>query len=234
MNPDSDRGGGRPPSSPPVHHPSRRGLLAAGAAIALGGPLAGCLDWLDEQLTFEATAPSVTEAAVESSGYSYVDTRELTIERTFEAGGQSQDVTTINYAAEYEKTVETPFGSERAAVFAALATPQVEVLGQTFNPVGEMSTAELAELIQEQYDEIGDLEHVDDGTVEVLGQETTRSRFRGSGELGIGLTIDVDVHITEAVESGEDFVVCVGAYPRLLSGELDNVETLMTGVRHDG
>lgn len=212
----------------------RRRFLVAGSAIAFGSAVAGCLDWFDEQLTFEATAPSVSEAAVQDAGYEFVDTREITIDRTFEAGGQSQEVTTINKAAEYEKTVDTPFGSERAAVFAALATPQVEVLGQTFNPVGEMSTAEIAEMIQERYEELDDLEHVDDGTATVLGQETTRSRFRGDGDLSLGFTLEVDVHVTEAVESGSDFIVCVGAYPRILVGELDNVETMLGGVVHDG
>lgn len=213
---------------------SRRRVVAAGSAIALGAGLAGCLDWLDEELTYEATAPTVAQEAVDSAGYEHAQTREFTIERTFEAAGQSQDVTTINWVAEYEKRVDTPFGSERAAVFAALATPKVEELGQTFNPVGDMSTAELAELLQERYDEIGDLEHVDDGTATVLGQETTRSRFRGNGQLALGLTLEVDVHVTSAVESGSDFIVCVGAYPRILSGELDNLETMLAGVEHDG
>lgn len=213
--------------------PGRRQVIAAGTVGTLGA-LAGCLDWFEEELTFEATPATVAQSVADGQGYDHVETREFTMERTFEVAGQSRDVTTVNHSAEYEKPVDTPFGSIRAAVFAALSTPKVEVLGETFNPVGDMSTAELAERIQERYEALENLEHVDDGTVTVLNRETTRSRFRGDGDPGLGVTLTVEVHITEAVESGDDYVLCVGAFPRLLSGERSAVEAMMRGVEHDG
>lgn len=218
-----------PPSGSP--RPGRRAFLAAGAA-AVGLATAGCLGWFDDELTFEAAAATATDATIEATGYEHVETRSVEVTETFEAAGQSEDATTVNRIAEYEKRVELPFGSERAAVFAALATPQVEVLGERFNPVGDMSTRELAELLQEQYDEFGDLEHEADGTVTVLGAETTRSRFVGEARLRAGLRVDIDIHLTEAVASEDDYVVCLGAFPSVLEGELDDVEAMMGGLDH--
>lgn len=212
----------------------RRGLIAAGGATVVALATAGCLDWLDEGLTFEASPATVPAATLETTGYEHVETRAVEMARTFEAGGESQDVTTVNQVAEYEKRVDLPIGSRRAAVFAALATPQVEVLGETFNPVGDMSTRELAELLQEQYDAFDDLEHADDATVTVLGAETTRSRFVGEARLDAGVRLDLDVHLTEAVASGDDFVVCIGAYPSVLTDELEDVETMMRELDHGG
>lgn len=212
----------------------RRGLIAAGGGLVLTIATTGCLDWLDDQLTFEASPATVSDGTLEDTGYEHVETRAVEVAKTFEAGGQSQDVTTVNQIAEYDKRVELSIGSQRAAVFAVLATPQVEVLDETFNPVGDMSTRELAEMVQQQYEEFEDLEHASDGTVEVLGTETTRSRFVGEAQLRAGARVDLDVHLTEAVASGEDFVVCIGAFPSAISGELEDVETMMRGLAHGG
>lgn len=216
---------------PPVGVSRRRGMLAAASTITVA--LAGCLSWFEDQLTFEATPPSVSTEVVESTGYDHVETRERVIERSFEAGGESVDARTINWTDEYEKSVDTPFGSARAAMFVALTTPQVEVLGETFNPVGDMSAAELAERIQARYEAIDDLERVDQGPVELLGQETTRHRFVGQGELAQGIVLDVDVHLTDAIAHGGDFVAAVGAFPSFLSGELEDVIAMMEAVEHE-
>ncbi len=113
-----------------------------------------------------------------------------------------------------------------------MATPQVEVLGETFNPVGDMSAAELAERIQANYAAIDDLERVDQGPVEVLGHETTRHHFVGQGELAQGLVLDIDVHLTDAIAHEGDFVIAVGAFPSFFSGELEDVVAMMEAVEH--
>lgn len=213
---------------PPVRVAHRRSMLGAASAVVL----AGCLGLFEGQLTFEATPPSVSSGVVESSGYDHIETRERVIERSFEADGDSADVRTINWTDEYEKSVDTPFGTVRAAFFVAMATPQVEVLGEIFNPVGDMSAEELAERIQANYAAIDDLERLDQGPVEVLGHETTRHHFVGQGELALGIVLDIDVHLTDAIAHEGDFVIAVGAFPSFFSGELEDVVAMMEAVEH--
>lgn len=225
--------------------PTRRGLLAAtGAAIA--GGAAGCLDAIpflgDEPIEFEATPASVPDSALDATGYEAHTTEEVVVERTFEAGGQRQDVVVTNWQAEYDKAVDLgevglPVDRRlRAAVFTALTTPQVNVLGRTFNPVADMDSEELAEMVQDRYEGIEDLEQVGEEQATVGGQSTTVGEFEAQAELvEAGVTVDLALHVAEAVESGDDLLVAVGAYPRPLGRrEEEHVFTLMEAVEHDG
>lgn len=210
---------------------TRRTALAAVGGLGVAS-LAGCFGLFEEDLVFEATPASVPEEVLSETGYEFQAEEEIPVERTYEVGDETQTVQVINWSTEYDKRVDVGGTGQRAAVFSVLSSPRVEVLGRSFNPVGDMSTVELADMIQERYEEFDDLEHVDDGTIEVLGEETTRSRFRGDVQLDVGATVEVDLHVTEAVESGEDFVVCVGGHPTLLPDEEGDVLTMMRGVVH--
>jgi len=222
---------------------TRRDVLGAtGLAIASGS--AGCLDAIpfigDEPVEFEASAASVPEPTLQEAGYEAQGTEEVVIERTFEAGGESQDVVVTNWQAKYDKSVDSGEISlavdqqQRAAVFTALTTPQVNVLGQVFNPVAGMDAAELAEMIQERYEGIDELRQVGEETGRVSGQSTTVGEFETEAELkAAGATVDLTLHIAEAVESGEDLIVAVGGYPReVRSQEHDPVFTLMDAIEH--
>jgi len=222
---------------------TRRDVLGAtGLAIAIGS--AGCLDAIpfigDEPVEFEASAASVPEPTLQEAGYEAQGTEEVVIERTFEAGGESQDVVVTNWQAKYDKSVDSGEISlavdqqQRAAVFTALTTPQVNVLGQVFNPVAGMDAAELAEMIQERYEGIDELRQVGEETGRVSGQSTTVGEFETEAELkAAGATVDLTLHIAEAVESGEDLIVAVGGYPReVRSQEHDPVFTLMDAIEH--
>lgn len=224
---------------------SRRTLLGA-AGVTLAGVTAGCLDQVPfvggEPLAFEATPASVPAATLDETGYEQRRTEEATVERTFEAAGRSQDVVVTNWQAEYDRAVDLaelglPVDQrQQAAVFTVLSTPQVEVLGRTFNPVGEMDADELAGMVQDRYDDAGRLDHVGDATATVAGESATVGEFETEAELvETGQGIDLTLHVSEAVPSGEDFLVAVGGYPSLLqTAEREHIFTMMDAVEHDG
>lgn len=213
----------------------RRRELIAGAGITLAATTAGCTSVLnDEPVAFEAALAQVPEEVAREAGYELDEFDEQVIERTFEAAGQSQTVQVTNRTAEYEKAIDLgPLGELRAAIFTALSTPKVEVLGRTFNPVDDLSNAELAEMIQDQYADIGDLEVEHESPVTILGTDTTQTKFAGEIRMEGGEEIDIYLHVSSPVESGDDLVIGVGAYPQRLPGEEEHVLTMMEAIEHD-
>lgn len=221
--------------------PTRRTLLAAtGAGLAAG--TAGCLDLITgDTIEFEASPGRVSTPALDDTGYEEHEIEDRIIEREFEAGGQSREVVVTNWQAEYDKAVDlsdAPVETDeraRAAVFTVITTPQVSVLGQEFNPIAEMDTQEIAEMAQDRFDGLDDLEHTGSESVSVLRESTTADRFVGEAELlETGFDVDTVLWITESVESGDDHVVVIGGYPELIEdGEKDNFLRLVEGVEHD-
>ncbi|RQG98582.1 hypothetical protein EA472_17425 [Natrarchaeobius oligotrophus] len=196
----------------------------------------------DEPMEFEADPASIPQSALDETGYDEHAIEDVWIERTFEAGGQTQDVVVTNWQAEYDKTIDlgklgVPIDERlRAAVCTALTTPKVSVLDRTFNPVGEMTSEELAEMVQDRYEGMENLERVDEDVVSITGESTTVGEFEAEADLvGEGVSIDLTLHIAEAVESGDDLVVGVGGYPtELRSGERPNIVSLFEAIEHNG
>lgn len=211
---------------------NRRQLVAAiGTAASVG--TAGCLGVItgEEPAEFEAAPPSVAEAALEETSYESAGVEEVVTEREVEAGGQSREVVVTNYLAQYEKTIDMgPLGEQRGATFTALTSPQVNVLGREFNPIAEMSTRELAEMVQQQYEGVENVEKQADNEVQMQGQTTTQSTFTAEAAFS-GSTVDIVLLVTEAVELGEDLLVTVGAYPQVGPDEEGNVLTLLKAVQ---
>lgn len=218
---------------------TRRSFLASGAAGALVAT-AGCLDFiLGDDLSFSASPASVSDAALTSTGYEKNQTRQQSLEKEFSVGGESRTVGITNHYAEYDRSIDLSglgIGSQRAATFTAATTPQVEVLGETFNPIDDMSWEEILGRAQGRYGGIEDLEQVATFDTTLLGKETTVRRFHGSAELGgTGQNVDIELQVPDVVKSNGDFAFAVGGYPQQLAdGERDNYETLLAGVQHEG
>ncbi|QSW98842.1 DUF6517 family protein [Haloterrigena alkaliphila] len=219
---------------------NRRTFVAAATAGAVGAS-AGCLSGLiDDMTTFEASPIRVSEAAAGEAGYEYQGTTELVEEREF--GGESVEVT--NYLTEYTRTIDMPldgFGEQpEAGVFAFVSTPQVRVAGEDFNPVGDMSEAELAEYIQKQYEqfELGDGiggRAIQPDDIEGLDTIVSFQSYEGTATLQGETEIDVLLDIARAEDSGDHLVVAA-VYPDdsdlPMETERERADTMTTGIQH--
>ena len=224
----------RQPSAEQSRRTFLRQFAGATGASALAS-LAGCAA-LTGSVEFSASAAPVEKATLKDTGYSRYQTTRPVVERTYEAGGQSKTVEVENVVTQYDKAVDLTaigLGAFQAAVFTTLSTPQVEVLEQTFNPVGDMSTDELAGRIQERYEGITVGEKDDEWSATVAGSSTTVARYPAEATLTeADAKVDLWLHLSQAVEAADDFVVTFGGYPQLLD-QGDNIDALTNAVTHD-
>jgi hypothetical protein len=211
----------------------RRRTLVAGAVGVAASAAAGCLGavGMDE---YEATPAGVEPAVREETGYERTAVEEQVVERTVDAG-VSEEITVRNYRTEHEKEVDLgPIGTAPAATFTVFTSPQISIAGRNFNPIAGMSATELVDLIEADSGGLSNVEHVEDSEATVLGQTTPESVFEGDAELGSGVSVDVNVNVTESVETTDDHLVTVGVYPRnLAETEADDVAAMIGGVIED-
>ncbi|MGM0606398.1 MAG: DUF6517 family protein [Halobacteriota archaeon] len=217
---------------------SRRRLLSGLGSAGVAG-LAGCVGTdvlFGDGAEFEATPARTDDDALSDTGYESYRHREQVVTRTFEAAGQSRTVEVTNRLAEYDRSISV-FGHRfQGAIFTVLSTPQIELFGRTFNPVGEMRADELAEEIQARYDRIESIERGGHRRRTVGGEPTDVVRYKAEArpvDVDVDLTVEVTVHLTEAVRAGDDFVVCLAAHPRVFD-DTDAVDRLLAGVQHTG
>lgn len=216
---------------------NRRSFIRAAGALGLAGASAGCVGVItgSQPAEFSSGTATVPASALEETGYETVGVEALEIDRTVSVAGQERRVIVTNQLAQYDKSIELPTGdSYRGALFAVLATPAVEILGRTMNPVAQLGTGELARRVLSQYEGLGNLREDGTETVTILGTETEVGRFLTDAEVAAGVTAEVRIHVAEAVRAGDDFVVAVGAYPTILSGEGEAVRTMMRAIEHEG
>ncbi len=213
--------------------PTRRRFVTAGTAVAAAS-LAGCtaVNFVRGEARFAADPVIVSEETLNDTGYQETRVREQEVTRTFEAVGQRRDVTVVNVIAEYARTLNLLGVEIPGAVFLVLATPKVRVLGQTFNPVGRMTPSEFAETLGQQFDTITNVTPASQAeyTTPVGGRDTAVGRYDADASLAdLGISTDIRLEITEPVALGDDFVVCLAAYPRVID-EGDAVAMLLEGV----
>ncbi|MFC6837291.1 DUF6517 family protein [Halomarina ordinaria] len=215
---------------------SRRRFVAGATGTTALAALAGCLGVItgSEALTFDARPATLPESAREGTGYEEDDVSRMTVTREVSAAGQTREVEANNVLAQYDKGVDLPMiGRLRAAVFTVLSTPKVDVLGRTFNPVADMSTDELVEMVQRRYENVQNVERVDSRTVSLLGEETNAVRYRADATLAEeSATAEVHLTVTEAVGAGEDFVLCFAGSPTFLD-EQETVTTFIEATEHE-
>lgn len=211
---------------------NRRSVLTGAAAVGLAS-VSGCLGLvgLDEH---ESKPAGVEQSVLDDAGYDQTGVEVVGVEEEVDALLYSESVRVKNYLTEHEKAVDMgPLGTQRGAVFMLLTTPQVEIAGRELNPVEEMSTEELVELVEDSYDDISNIEREADNEVTLLGQTTTVSRFGADARFD-GAEVDVLLYVTEAVRTREDLLVAISVYPeRLRAEEEENVVALMEGVIED-
>ncbi|SEV91046.1 DUF6517 family protein [Halobacterium jilantaiense] len=206
----------------------RHTLTAAALAVLVA--LAGC-GMLTGDLSYAASPATVDDATLDETGYEEANVAEQEVTREFEAAGQSRNVTVTNHVAMYERSVDVPVvGEQRAAVFGAFASPEVSVLGQSFNPIEDYSNRELVSLAQQQYSGLAVGDEVGTRSVTVLGESANVTMFDGEASIG-GTSVDVFVHVTKVKHDG-DYVVGVAIHPQALDGERATVDDLLAGLDH--
>lgn len=211
----------------------RRSLAAV--VLVLAAATAGCGFLLgQEALAFEAAPTTVDDATLEETGYEEVNVSAQTQNRSFSAAGQNRTVRVTNQFAQYNKEVDLgPFGSQPAAVFTVLTSPEVTVAGQRFNPVADLDERDLVERFasRDSRVEAGQLRSSRNRTV--LGQETTVETFDGTLDVA-GQDVDMLIHVTKVKHEG-DYVVAFAFYPANLDdSERENANALFSGLEHDG
>jgi len=210
---------------------NRRSLLAGTAAAGVVA-LSGCLSSaLSATTSLESTPASIDQAVLDATGYQLVGTDEIVNEEDVDVAGFSDTIVVTSHLAEYEKALEVDeFVEQPTAMFTILSTPKISIAGRTFNPVAEMSSQELVELIADNYDEIADLEYETDEVVTILDQSVDKARFTADASFS-GIPLELNIHVTEAVERDDDLLVTIGVYPRLLQSEEEpNVRDLAEAV----
>lgn len=209
---------------------NRRTYLGAVGTASLAG-LAGCTGilGLDEH---EANPVGVPSQVRSDTGYEQTGVDDVVINESVDMKLWSEEISVTNYVVEHEKSVSVgPLIDQRAAVFAVLSTPQISVVGQQVNPVEDMETAELVDMIASNYEELGSPEHVGDKELPVLDSSVVTSTFATEATFMGNQDIEVNLHVTEAVKTEEDLVVGIGVYPRdLESQERSNVESLISAI----
>lgn len=204
---------------------TRRRLLA-GVGTASAVSLAGCLGGaIDDATTHEAAPATVAESAVAEAGYGLEDRREVVEEET--VAGQSVEFR--NQYVEYARSAELPgIGEVMAGVFTTVTSPRVSVLGRNLNPIGAMGPGEIAAYADEQYPELSvGNEPVGERSVESL-EPATVTTFSGTVAVE-GVDVDALIDVTRFADDG-DHVIAVGAYPEVLPGSADRIETMFEGI----
>jgi hypothetical protein len=199
-------------------------------ALAVLVALAGC-GMLTVDLSYAASPATVGDATLDETGYEESNVSEQAVNREFSAAGQTRNVTVTNHVAMYERSVDLPVvGERRAAVFGAFASPEVSILGQSFNPIEDYDNRDLAGLAQNQYSGLTIGDEVGSRNVDVLNQTATVTKFDGEASIS-GTTVDVYVHVTKVKHDG-DYVVGVAIHPQALDGEQETVDELLASLEH--
>lgn len=192
----------------------------------------GCLGALtgSDSLQFSSQPVSVSDAALSETDYELEREDTETINRSFTAGGQSRTVEVTNHVAEYARTVGIPGVAEGTlARFAVFSTPQVNILGETFNPVGDMSNRELAERLQSRYENVENVQQVSERSVRVVGPPATVTKFEATVSVD-GAEVPIFLHVTKVQHQG-DFVIAVAAHPQAIDEE-SRVNRLLGAIQH--
>ncbi len=212
---------------------SRRAFLAGGATIGLA-LTAGCMDFVagDGPLEFDAERVAPSDAALADTEYVEDSVEQERIEERLDVAGVEREVRAEFWLSTYTKALEYQGESQEAGLFAAVSLPGMSVLGQSLNPLEDMSHEELLDEFLEEAgeDDIEDIEHDESFSLPILDDDREVDVFIGETDLS-GETVDVTIAVT-SFEYEDDFIVLLGSYPDLLADEGPNIEVLMESVEH--
>lgn len=214
---------------------NRRTALRSVAAGVTAYMTAGCLDIVFGN-GVEVTA-DVAEPAAETlseTGYTLAESDELSIEETVEFGGQSRTVTANSPTRTYQRSIELGGIELEGGLFAVASLPTVAVAGRTFNPISDLSHAELltrfGSELGGQYGSLENAEFEGEFQEPILEQETTVSKFLMTTTLQ-QREVDTSLYVA-TIDHNEDLIVSVGGHPQSLPEERARVIDLKRSLQH--
>ncbi|KAA9398043.1 hypothetical protein Har1130_05760 [Haloarcula sp. CBA1130] len=211
----------------------RKGILTL--LVGLLVVSSGCVGLLTgETVEFDSSPASVSDSALEETGYEQSMADEQTIERTVTVAGQERTIRVTNHVRQYQRGIDLgPVGEVNAGSFIVFSTPSASVAGQTLNPAASWSNERLVEEVASRNDQINDVQFQRNRSVESLGDTREVSVFSGTTTIE-GQEVDVLIHLTSFEHEG-DVVVAVAVYPeRINDRESPRVDTLLGGLSHSG
>ena len=215
----------------------RREFLSLSLTGAVG-MTAGCMgEMIEGATTFSAVPAIVEEDALEAAGYAERGTDWEVEQREF----HNQTVEVRNHLSEYRRTIDLPVADAlEAGIFAVIASPEVGVAGEDVNPLEEAEDEEIAERVQQGYDELTIGDEVESRTVDSLMTvevttyegEATLLEAGEAGDLELSVFVDVG-----SFKHEDDHLVMIGIYPDesgiTITDERGRVTTLIEGLRRD-
>lgn len=211
-----------------MHRTQAFATVLAALLLATGGCL-GAVTGGDT--TFEASPSTVPDATLSETGYELTTNETRTLEENVTVLGQERTVRVVNHVGEYYKTVSIPFlGDVDLARVSVVTTPGAEVAGQSVNPLAQLSARQIVGEFSGEAAGVENLSHLNNRTVQVLGEDRTVEKFEGVVERN-GREVDVFVHVATFEHEG-DYLLVIAAYPQTLSDEQENVDELLRSVDH--
>jgi len=227
----------------------RRFILTA--VVALLVVTSGCVGLITgDTVAFEASEGTVSDSALDSTGYETDNTSERTITRNVSFFGQERTIRIVNQVARYTKDgdLANATGNEtlKRAVeagridstsvpglsqFVVLSSPGAEVAGQALNPAATWSNERVLEQLADQTGQLNNVEQDGSRTVESLGDSREVTAFTGTTDVQ-GREVDVRVHVASFEHEG-DVIIAVGVHPERLDEE-ENIDELVGGIEHSG
>lgn len=195
--------------------------------VAVMLSVAGCSgpgDRTPEPLEGTASPATLGESARSSAGYDPATVEQDRVNRsgTLDVSGDVGMTVGYRIRATAQRAVYRSSAGDPPSVLALYSAPLVspDAVAVTLDPLGDRSTTAIVERVQDTYGSLGQLEHLGNSTVTVLGNETTLARYATSAEVD-GTALDVVVYVA-VVRHGGDVVRAVAVFPR----ERDDPETV--------
>ncbi|WP_396610287.1 DUF6517 family protein [Haloferax sp. S1W] len=223
-----------------MHH--ARSAIALAFVVVLSGCLGGA--------TFSAEPATIPAAAYEAHGYVHGNTTLVPLSQRVGIGPVSRTVGAEVWVSGYSKTT----ADDAVTGLAVISSPNVEVVGQSVNPLASLGNRELVraglDLLTDaqtlgNISEVNGLREVDAQPVTMLGTEAELVTYAATvvvepGETTVdgetvpheGGTVDVRIHLA-TVEHDGDVIVVVAVHGADVN-ERDAIVELAGAVEHPG
>jgi len=169
-------------------------ITAVGTAGLMG--LAGC-SGVTGDLDFTAKPATVEQAVAADAGYELQETTPIEINESVDVAGETREINITTWTSGYQSDT---------GPFIVLSTPNVEIAGQSLNPLARLSGSELVGRLLEEAgggDAISDLEPAGETEITVFGESATVEEFTATLQASAGSGGESGGNLPAGAENGE-------------------------------